>query len=209
MIKRILIFLTLAVVASSCGKSTATATPTSTPPPPTVAPPTHTAEVPLPTVTPACISPEPTEKDIDRALSYVETAFDSSEWERSYTVIERRVSVTWQNVSSSALAYLEATIFPCGYEEPDLNAQYSDENWKAIFENYEDYKMISECKRDDGLRLYEFKAQNQGFEYGIKYWVKSDTDTRVISMMLVFPLELEAMMGDYSTRLFPTYTSCP
>jgi hypothetical protein len=57
--------------------------------------------------------------------------------------------------------------------------------------------------------LYEFKAQNQGFEYGIKYWVKSDTDTRVISMMLVFPLELEAMMGDYSTRLFPTYTSCP
>jgi hypothetical protein len=208
MTKRIFIFLALAVMLSSCGKAPA-APPTSTPPPPTVAPPTQTVEVPLPTVTPVCISSEPSQEDIDRALSYAGAAFDSSDWNRSYSVIDRRVSVVWQNVSSGAVAYLEATIFPCGYEEPDLNAQYSEENWKAIFQNYEGYEMVDECKRNDGLRLYEFKAQNQGFEYGIKYWVESDTDTRVISTMLVFPLELEAMMGDYSTRLFPTYSSCP
>ncbi|MCA1899218.1 MAG: hypothetical protein LDL50_00790, partial [Chloroflexi bacterium] len=63
--------------------------------------------------------------------------------------------------------------------------------------------------RNDGLRLYEFKTQNQGFEYGVHYWVKSDTDTRVISLMVVFPLELKDALDDYSARLFPTYPSCP
>ncbi|CAG0952506.1 hypothetical protein ANAEL_00144 [Anaerolineales bacterium] len=207
MIKRILMFLALAVVVSSCGKPAA-APPTATPTP-TIPPPTKTEEAPLPTVTAACISPEPTQKDIDRVLSFTEGTFDVAEWERSYTVAENRVSVTWLNNPSGAIAYLEAIIFPCGYEEPDLNNYYSDENWKTIFQYYENYELVDECKRDDGLRLYEFKTQNQGFEYGVKYWVKNDTDTRVISMMIVFPLELNAMMGDYSTRLFPTYPNCP
>jgi hypothetical protein len=205
--RTILIFLAIAVSLSACG-TPVTAPPTSTPPP-TAVPPTQTADIPLSTVTPVCISPEPTQRDIDRALSFTGETFAPSEWEKSYTVAENRVAVTWQNVASSALTYLELHIFPCGYEEPDLNAQYSAENWKAIFQNYESYTMVNECKRDDGLRLYEFKAQNQGFEYGIKYWIKSDTNTRVISTMIVFPLELESMMGDYSTRLFPTYPSCP
>jgi len=208
MTKRILIFLALAGMLSSCGKATATP-PTSTPPPPTVVPPTQTVEVPLPTVTPVCISAEPSQKDIDRALSFTEEAFSLSEWERSYTVAENRVSVTWLNNPSGAVAYLEAIIFPCGYEEPDLNNYYSEENWKTIFQYYESYKLVDQCKKDDGLRLYEFETQNQGFQYGVNYWVKNDTDTRVISMMLVFPLELKAMMGDYSTQLFPTYPSCP
>jgi len=166
-------------------------------------------DVPLPTVTPVCISPEPTEKDIDRALSFAEATFDASEWEKSYAVTENRVSVTWLNNPSGAVAYLEAIIFSCGYEEPDLNNYYSNENWKTIFQYDESYKLMDECKRDDGLRLYEFETQNQGFEYRVKYWVRNDTDTRIISMMIVFPSELEAMMGDYSTRLFPTYPSCP
>jgi hypothetical protein len=174
----------------------------------TVVPPTKPAEVPLPTVTPVCISPEPTQKDIDRALSFADATFDAPEWERSYTVAENRVSVTWLNNPSGAVAYLEALIFPCGYEEPDLN-NYYDENWGTIFQYYESYELVDECKRNDGLRLYEFKTQNQGFEYGVRYWVRNDGDTRVISMMIVFPLELQAMMGDYSTRLFPTYPSCP
>jgi hypothetical protein len=192
---------------SSCGMPVAPP-PTSTPLP-TVVPPTEPVSVPLPTLTPVCISPEPTQKDIDRALSFAEAIFDSSEWERSYTVAENRVSVTWLNNPSGAVAYLETIIFQCGYEEPDLNNYYSGENWKTIFQYYESYELVAECKRNDGLRLYEFKAQNQGFEYGVNYWVKNDTDTRVISMMVVFPSELESMMGDYSTRLFPTYPSCP
>lgn len=204
--KQALIFLALAIGIASCG-SPATATPTSTPPP-TAIPPTNTAELPLPTVTPVCISPNPTQKDIDRALSYTGGVFGSSGWEQSTATSETSVAVTWQNITQGAVIYLEAIIFPCGYEEPDLNKYYSDENWNAIFQNYESYELIGKCKRDDGLRLYEFKTQNQGFEYEIRYWVESDTDTRVISTMIVFPLESKLLLDEYSSMLFPGYSTC-
>jgi hypothetical protein len=69
--------------------------------------------------------------------------------------------------------------------------------------------LIDECKTDDGLRLYEFETQNQGFEYGVRYWVKSDTDTRVISAMIVFPSESKLLLDEYSSMLFPGYSTCP
>ena len=104
----------------------------------------------------------------------------TSEWEKSYDSCGRPSFCYLAEQSLGAVVYLEAIIFPCGYEEPDLNKYFSDENWKAIFPNYESYELIDECKTDDGLRLYEFKTQNQGFEYEIRYWVENDTDTRVI-----------------------------
>jgi hypothetical protein len=163
----------------------------------------------LPTVTAACISPAPTQKDIDRALSYTGEILNTPNWEQSYTLTESNVAVLWQDAPQSALVYLEARIKPCGYEEPDLNREFSDENWGATFANYESYEMTGECKNNDGLRLYEFKTQNQGFEYGIKYWVESDTDTRVITTMLVFPFEAKLLLDEYSSMLFPGYSTCP
>jgi hypothetical protein len=113
------------------------------------------------------------------------------------------------NNAQGAIVYLEAIIFPCSYEEPDLNNYYSDENWKTIFQNYEGYELLDECKTNAGTRLYEFKTQNQGFEYEIKYWVQNDTDTRVISTMIVFPLESKLLLDEYSSMLFPGYSTCP
>ena len=204
------IFLELAVVVniSSCGKPNVVI-PTSTPLPLlTPTPKIKPTETPLPTVTPVCISSEPTQKDIDRALAYTDDMFSVPEWEQSYAVSENSVAVTRQNVVQGAVVYLETLIFPCGYEEPDLNKYYSDDNWKAIFANYESYESIAVCKTNTGLRLYQFKTQNQGFEYRINYWVQNDTDTRVISLMIVFPVEEQAFLWDYSAQLFPDLPNC-
>lgn len=119
------------------------------------------------------------------------------------------MTVLWQDAPQGALVYLEARIKPCGYEEPDLNREFSDENWAAIFANYESYELTNECKNNDGLRLYEFKTQNQGIEYDIKYWVENDTDTRFIVTMIVFPLESKLLLDEYSSMLFPNYSTCP
>lgn len=208
MSKQSFIFLVTAVIISSCGMPPAAATPTSAPPP-TVVPPTETAAKPLPTVTPVCISPKPTQADIDRALTYTGDVFSAPGWEQSNTVSENSVAVTWQNIAQGAVVYLAALIFPCSYEEPDLDKYFSDENWKAVFANYENYELIDECKRDDGLRLYEFETLNQGFEYGVRYWVENDTDTRVISTMIAFPLESKSLLDEYSSMLFPGYSTCP
>ena len=55
--------------------------------------------MPLAMFTPVCISAQPTQADIDRALMFTGVTFSAAEWERSYTVSENRVSVSWLNNS--------------------------------------------------------------------------------------------------------------
>jgi hypothetical protein len=209
--KNFFLILIAVFLISACGEKPTAAPATGTPKPPsTVVPPTLiSAAQPLPTVTPVCISSEPTQKDIGRTLSYADDIFSELEWEKSYAVTEDRVSVTRLNNPQGAIVYLEMIIFPCSYEEPDLNRYYSDENWKSIFQNYESYELLDECKTNDGLRLYEFKTLNFGYEYRVRYWVENDTDTSIISTMVAFPLDSKALLDDYSSRLFPKYAACP
>jgi hypothetical protein len=194
----------LAIFISSCATagiptSTSTISPTETP--------TVTKAAPV-TVTAVCISPEPTQQDVDAALSYTDEVFDLTEWEQTYVVGEERVSLTLQNIPQSAVVFLEAIIFPCGYEEPDLNRYLSDDHWNALFANYDSYEMIDECRSDMGLRLYEFEAASQGIDYNISYWEENDTDERIITTMIIFPFGSEATMDEYSIQLFPELPNC-
>jgi hypothetical protein len=190
--KRPLLFLTFAIVliTSSC----------SMPEP----------VLPAPTFTPVCISSQPTQADIDRALMFTGAAFSAAEWQRSEPAVsENRVSVSWLNNSQGTLAYLEALIFPCSYEEPDINNYFDDKNWKIIFQSYDSYTSTAPmCRTDNGLRLYEFKAASAGNDYDVRYWVQNDTDNRVISLMFVTPADNEAMMNDFTSRLFPRLSTC-
>lgn len=196
--KKILPVLILVLLLSACAPSpSATATPT---PAPTMPPP--------PVEEAGCISSQPTQADIDRALAYTGGVFSAPDWERSYTVEDSRVAVTWFGNTVSAVAFLEVLIFPCGYEEIDLDYFYGDENWDIIFANYQQYQQVAECRADDGSRLYQFQAVDQGFDYDISYWSKNDTDTRVITMMIVLPVGSDALMKEYAYSLFPTLQSC-
>lgn len=207
--RQLSIIIAIVFLVSACGKPD-TVVPTSTPLPltHTPVPPAKPTDTPLPTVTPACISSEPTQNDIDRALTYTGDILNTSEWEMTSSILEDHVAVTWQNIVQGAVVYLEARIFPCSYEEIDLNKYYSDENWKTVFQNYESYQLSVECKMDSGLRLYQFKAQNLGFEYDARYWVQNDTDTRVIVTMLVFPVLPDSAIDEYALKLFPSLPNC-
>ena len=213
--KQLFIFLAIAMIISACGTPASVAPtftflpPKSTPLVPISTPKIQPTESPLPTVTPVCISSQPTQRDIDRVLAYTGETLNTAEWQKDFAVGEGRVTVTWQNTPLGAVVYLESLIFPCSYDEPDLNSYFSDENWKAVFANYESYELINECKTDDGLRLYEFKTHNQGYDYQIRYWVENDTDTRVIVTMIVFPTESKLLLDEYSSMLFPDYSTCP
>jgi hypothetical protein len=201
--------LSIAIILASCGKTTPTAAPTSTsvPPSPTQSPVAST-RTPIPTFTPVCISSEPTQQDIDRAITFTGDVLAPSDWQETYEVVNGRVSVTLQNTPESAVAFIEAVIFPCGYEEPDLNNYFSEENWKAIFQNYDTYNMEGECKSEKGIRLYQFKAFSQGYEYAVRYWVVNDTDSRIITVMLTFPSISASELDNYSIKLFPDLPNC-
>ncbi|HET7144175.1 MAG TPA: hypothetical protein VFI68_09170 [Anaerolineales bacterium] len=198
-------FLTLAIMVSisACGGKASEAAPITIPTEPIVA---ATEFVPI--VTPVCISSDPAPDDIERALSFTSELFSAAEWERTYTVANGRVSVVWSNNPLGSLAYVEALVFPCGYEEPDLDNYYIDGTWRVIFSNYDSYEPVTACKIDVGIRLYEFKVVTGGSAYNIKYWAQNDTDTRVIGAMIVFPIELQPLMDEYAAQLFPNFTSC-
>ena len=159
--------------------------------------------------TPVCIDAAPTQADIDRALSLPGGIFDGGDWERTYTVASDKVVVSWYNASIPAIVNLEALIFPCSYEDPDLDVYFNDEGWAIIFGNYQGYTYVNECSDDGGLRLYNFVAVDQGVAYNVRYWVLSDTPTRVISFMSVMPQGASAQTEEIAYALFPQLQSCP
>jgi hypothetical protein len=140
------------------------------------------------------------------ALEYTGDVFD--DWEQTHVVADGKVSVTWQNISGGAVVFLEAILFPCGYEEPDLDHLFNDEYWNTMFAGYDNHELISECTSDIGLRLYEFEAVSQGFEYEIRYWEENDTDHRIITTMMTFPFGSEDVLDEYSIELFPELPNC-
>lgn len=157
---------------------------------------------------PVCIDSLPTQADIDRALAFAGEFFEAGDWERSYTVSSDKVLVSWYSASLPAIVNLEALVFPCSYEEPDLDAYYNVDAWAIIFGNYQSYEFISDCRNDQGLRLYNFIAVDQGLAYQVRYWVLNDTPTRVISFMAVLPIDAGTQMDEIAYALFPQLTSC-
>ena len=122
--KRFFFALMILFLISACGGSASDLSTADLPAQlqPSPAPPsTSQADIP----TPVCISPEPTQADIDRALSFTGKLFDTPDWTRSYTVSTDRVSVLWDSSSLAALAFLEVLIFPCSYEDLDLDNFFS------------------------------------------------------------------------------------
>ncbi|MBK6646647.1 MAG: hypothetical protein IPG44_13055 [Anaerolineales bacterium] len=158
---------------------------------------------------PACIDPAPTQADIDRALSITGGLFETGDWERTYTVASDKVLVSWYSESIPAIVNLETLVFPCGYEDLDLDAYFNDEGWSIIFSNYQGYEYVNECLDDQGLRLYNLIAVDQGVSYNVRYWVLSDTPTRVVSLMVVMPGDADAEMDEIAYALFPQLLFCP
>jgi hypothetical protein len=157
---------------------------------------------------PVCIDSLPTQADIDRALAFPGEFFETGDWERTYTVASDKVLVSWYSASIPSIVNLEALIFPCSYEEPDLDAFYNVDAWAIIFGNYQSYEYLNECRNDQGLRLYHFIAVDQGLAYQVRYWVLNDTPTRVISFMVVLPVDAETQMDEIAYTLFPQLTGC-
>lgn len=200
---KISLWFSILLFVTSCSQSGNQPTVTQEPQniPPTF---TSTPEI-LPTVTPACISPEPTQDDIDHALGFTGPLFE--DWERSYTVSEDRVSVSWFDNSLGSVAFLEALIFPCSYEEPDLNNSFNNETWANVFASYQGYEILNECS-SNRTRLYEFNAVSADTLYAVRYWVLSDTDHRVITFMVAMAGEDFAGIDPYGYSLFPQLSNC-
>lgn len=198
-----LLSIVLILLVSACNSSPATDVPALIQPSPAPATEAVVQEVP----NEICVAP-PTQDDVDRALNFTGKIFENENWVRTYTVSADRVSVLWDSPSLGALAFLEVLIFSCGYEDLDLDIFFSVDSWQIVFGGYDSYELLSECRNDNGQRLYEFVLGTGGYVYDANYWSVNDTPTRVVTMEIIFPVESEILFDEFSYSLFPQLPNC-
>ena len=156
----------------------------------------------------ACGTGDSNYMDLLRSRNFASGVFETSQWTNSYEVLPYRVNVFWDAPELSALASFEYLIFNCGYTDADLDDYFSDVKfYEIIFADYQNLQKMGACNADD-LRLYEFHAQFDSTDYLLAQWVKPDGDKRVISFIMVFPVESANMMRAYAEKIFPELPAC-
>ena len=155
-------------------------------------------------------APKSTEQDVEYALRFAGNTFESSDWQRNYTVEPDRVSVTWLNHGEGVVVFLEYLIYSSGYTQADVDDYFNEQNFEdIIFRDYENLQRIATCTNIKGdLTLYEFTAEVHETDNVIRFWIKLDSETRVLYMMMVFPEASETQLDKYAGEVFPELSSC-
>lgn len=151
---------------------------------------------------------EPSAADVEKMLTFGLDAFNSNDWVKSYSVEPYKITLTRRNDTAQAIAYSEYLIFTCGYTQEDMNNYFNDEGFGIIFADYESYALGNFCEKS-GVSLYEYDLVDEGTPFKARYWVKQDTDTRILVYMLVFPEATPGVLDEYSQKIFPNMASCP
>jgi len=151
---------------------------------------------------------EPTDEDVKRTLTLGGDQFDSPNWEKRYSVEPYRVTVIRKNTSEGIVALAENLIFTCGYGQNELNDLFSGENLSSIFSDYDTMAISNFCEKPNDIAMYELDLSLDGADYISRFWVKQESDTRLLTMRLVFPTADLAKLEEYSKKVFPEYPFC-
>jgi hypothetical protein len=151
---------------------------------------------------------EPTEADVKKMLDFGAGAFTSKDWVKNYSVDPYKITLMRRNEVVQAVAYSEYLIYTCGYGQEELADYFSDEGFNIIFTDYESHELTNFCEQKS-LALYEYDLVDEGNTFHARYWVKQDTDTRLLVFMLVFPQSNPMALNEYSKQVFPGLVTCP
>ncbi|MBI5297771.1 MAG: hypothetical protein HY869_20020 [Chloroflexi bacterium] len=151
---------------------------------------------------------EPSAADVEKTLTFGLDAFNANDWVKSYSVEPYKITLTRRNDTAQAIAYSEYLIFTCGYTQEDMNNYFNDEGFSIIFADYESYALGNFCEKS-GVSLYEYDLVDEGTPFKARYWVKQDTDTRILVYMLVFPEATPGVLDEFSKKIFPSLAACP
>jgi hypothetical protein len=156
----------------------------------------------------SCESLQPTESDVQYALNYGKDLFTEVNWIRSYTVKELQATVSWTHRTTSAIADVTMFLFCDETGTEDISWFYSDEALQTLFQGYDETKLVTSCDKD-GLLLYELETVEENQKYDIRLWAEPLNKSRLLSVLLTFPKEENALLKKYSQEFFPQLVSCP
>jgi hypothetical protein len=154
-------------------------------------------------------SPKPDQRwrEIYTVLAYGDGVFEPDTWLASAEENADRTTATWSNDTLGALAYAEYLHFDGGVTPEGIDKYFSDDSFKVILSNYEQWERTALCSRN-GLTLREFAVTNNQIDYRLRYWTKAAGPTRVLALFIVFPKDKPHELDTYAKRLFPDLVSC-
>lgn len=146
--------------------------------------------------------------DTLRVQMFASGIFERPVWTESFSSSPSRVTKTWLSSDLNAVNYLEYLVYNCGYKQADVETYYSDENFRTnIFQNYQNVKKTAECSKND-LKHYEFTGSYKETKYLLYYWVKQDSDSRILGFMMAFPQTKTDDLKTYAQRVYPDLAVC-
>ena len=153
----------------------------------------------------------PTEEDVKYALGFTGNTLDPESWDRSYTVESMHVSVSWTTKDGKRVAFLDYLIYSCGFKPTDWDYVLSDKTFREVrLRNFQNADRIASCTRSESnLNLLEYKYQDSGRNYRIRFWATLVKQTRLLTMSLSFSDEIRSELDRFSSRLFPMLSACP
>ena len=156
-----------------------------------------------------CESLQPQNGDIQYALNFGSNLFTETDWQRSYMVQDLKAYVSWTHRSVPAIADVSMLLFCDEGGTKDVGSWYfTPENVQSMFLDYDQTAITKSCGVEN-LLLYELEAVEENVKYDIRLWAKTFNDTRVLTVLVVFPDNQKPLLGTYSQEFFPELPACP
>jgi hypothetical protein len=155
----------------------------------------------------SCESLQPTTGDVQYILNFGHDLFTEAVWSRGYSVYEQEAIVSWTHRSTAALSDISIQMFCDDNGTADLELYYNNDTLTEKFSNYDSTNIVASCKNEDVV-LYEIDAVEEDANYVIHQWLQPLNNTRLLSVVTVFPKEESVLIEKYGQTLFPTLPGC-
>ncbi len=146
-------------------------------------------------------------REIYTALSYGDSVFEPDQWLASAREEVGRTTAEWRDDSISGLAYLGYIHFDNPIQPDQVPLVFTDDWFKAVFANYQSINETANCQTKD-VTLHQFNVIQAGNSFSVRYWIQPISESRVLTLFLMFPTSDTAHMETYATKLFPDAAVC-
>ena len=148
-------------------------------------------------------------REIYTVLSYGDSVFEPDQWLASAKEETGRTTAEWRDDAIAGLSYLGYIHFDNDNPiQPDqIPLVFTDDWFKAVFANYQSMTETTNCQLKD-VTLHQFNVVQAGNRFSVRYWIKPISESRVLTLFLMFPTSDTKNMETYAKKLFPDAAVC-
>ncbi len=149
----------------------------------------------------------PAAREIYTVLSYGDDVFEADTWLASASEEPTRTTGQWRNDAIGGLAYLDYLHFDTPILKEQLGDTFGPAWFDAVLYNYDEFRELTTCAVD-GILIHDFSLLENNIKYTMRYWIQWVSESRVLTIFVIFPTEDAANLRTYSERLFPNAAAC-